>query len=355
LATIECGHPDRMPVRGGWGSEPAIAAATGRDDFQQHPKDVYAEVHRIWDVDLITQFVLPDRLDRQIGPIAEVEIDALRGFLPYRISDWKKENGPFASPEGFRDFCMQLPDAGTAAGYVDCERVAAQWLALDRWGDFLAPAVWIPGHLAGTCQWMWYSAVGYENYLMAHMLYPEAVERLFAFNAEEGRKKNEVIAETIRKHNLIPLIYSGEDICDNSGPLCRPELLRDLYFPHLKRALAPLIEAGVHWMWHTDGNITPILDDLLACGIDGFQGFEEDKGMDLGGLLKRTCRNGKPPFICGSVSVTTTMYQGPTAIAADKARMQRIFDERGGVILGSSSTVMADTPVENVLELYRRN
>ncbi|MFH1904443.1 MAG: uroporphyrinogen decarboxylase family protein [bacterium] len=357
IATIEFKSSDRMPVRGGCGSETALAAITGRTDYQEHPKEVHAEAHKIWDVDLIHQFVLPDRLDRVCGPMAELDVSALRSCIGKMISGWKKVHGEtaFKEPEGLRDFCAQLPEAKDAAKYVDKDKVYEQWISLDTWGDFLAPVVWIPGHLAGTCSWMWYTAVGYETYLMAHMLYPEAMERLFAFAGEEGRLKNEAITSAVREKDLIPLIYSGEDICDNRGPLCRPGVLKELYFPHLKRAIAPIVDAGIHWMWHSDGNILPILDDLLDCGIDGFQGFEEDKEMNLEKLLCRTCRNGKPPFICGSVSVTSTMYESPEAIRQDKQRMQDIFNTRGGVILAASSTIMDNTPIENVLELYKRN
>ena len=76
--------------------------------------------------------------------------------------------------------------------------------------------------------------------------------------------------------------------------------------------------------------------------------------MDLQQLVGRTCKNGKPPFICGSVSVTTTMYEGVEVVRKEKQRMQDLFDKRGGVILSPSTTIMENTPVENVLELCRR-
>jgi uroporphyrinogen-III decarboxylase len=121
----------------------------------------------------------------------------------------------------------------------------------------------------------------------------------------------------------------------------------------LKRAVQPIIESGIHWLWHSDGNILPILDDLLDCGIDGFQGFEEDKGFELNELLKRKCKSGKMPFIMGSVSVTTTMYGSLQGIREEKKRMKNLSDKNGGgVILAASSSVMADTPVENIMELY---
>ncbi|MCK4983096.1 MAG: hypothetical protein KAS17_09245 [Victivallaceae bacterium] len=356
LTAIEFCNPSRMPARASCGSIPIIETLTGRTDYLENPKEVFAEAQKIWDADLVTQFVLPDRLDRKVGPNAEVNTAPLLGCIFPMLSKWQKEHGAFETPEDFRDFCLHLPSSSDVEKYVNKDEVYKQWLALDKWGDFLSPVVWIPGHLAGTCRWMWYTTVGYENYLMTHLLYPEALERLFAFNGEEGRLQNEAIAKAIKENDLIPLIYSGEDICDNRGPLCSPNVLSDIYFPHLKRAVEPIVEQGIHWMWHSDGNILPILDDLLDCGIDGFQGFEEDKDMELEPLLSKTCKNGKPPFICGSISVTTTMYEGVEAIRKDKQRMQNISNkQQGGVILSSSSTVMDNTPIENVLELNKRD
>jgi hypothetical protein len=304
---------------------------------------------------VVRQFVLPDRQDKKLGPTAEVDIrNGLRTVVGGLLADWRKAHGAIASPEDFRDFCLSLPPAGAAHEYVDQDVTARRWLELDAWGEFLKPLVWMPGHICGKVDWMWYSTVGYEHYLMAHALYPEAVERLFAFEGEEGRLRNEAIARAVGENDLLPMVYCGEDICGNDGPLCSPDCLREVYFPHLRRAVEPLADAGIHWLWHSDGDIMPIVPDLMACGIDGYQGFEEDKGMDMYALAETRCRNGALPFLAGSVSVSSTMYQTPEAIRKDVARMVELARARGGgVVLGTSSSMMENMPVENVLEFYR--
>jgi hypothetical protein len=354
LAAIEFKPLDRLPVIGGNGTIAALQAVTGRTDYATNAKAVFTAAMQRWNVDIVRQFVLPDRQDRRIGPNAEVDTANGLHTVIYRfLRAWNAEHGPIASPEAFRDFCASLPPADRASSYVDQSVTAQRWLELDAWGDFLKPIVWIPGHLCGKVGWMWYSQVGYENFLMAHLLYPEAVERLFAFEGEEARHRNVAIAQTIRAHGLLPIVYCGEDICGNSGPLCSPAVLREIYFPHLKRAAEPLIDAGIHWLWHSDGDIMPIVPDLMDCGIDGYQGFEEDKGMDLYALAQTPCRNGSLPFLAGSVSVNSTMYQTPAAIRADIGRMVELARQRGGgVLLGTSSSMMENMPVENVLAFY---
>ncbi|MBU2494991.1 MAG: uroporphyrinogen decarboxylase family protein [Candidatus Omnitrophota bacterium] len=354
LNAIEFKPVDRLPVNAGNGTIAALERITGRQDYLSCPKEVYAQAMKRWDVDLVQQFVLPDRQDRSCGPGAEVNIrNGLLSVVYGMLEDWVKKNGPIKSPENFRDFCRTIPSRSQAVKFVDSEITACRWLELNNWGEFLKPIVWMPGHLCGTVGWMWYTSVGYENYLMAHLLYPEEVERLFAFTGEEGRLRNISLARTIKKCGLIPCVYSGEDICINTGPLCSPKVLRKIYFPHLKRAVEPLRDAGIHWMWHSDGNILPILPDLLDCGIDGFQGFEEDKGMDLMKLAETKCKNGRLPFLCGSVNVTTTMYTTPEKIKVEIIRMVSLAKTRGGgVILAPSSSMMENMPVENVLAFY---
>ena len=355
INAIEFKPTDRLPVQGWNATIPAIERITGRSDYLSHPAETFALAMNAWDVDVILQFVLPDRQDRQCGPGAVVKVgDGLRSVVYALVDKWSEVHGGFKSPEDVRDFCQTIPAASEAHRYVDPDITCLRWLELDGWGAFLKPAVFIPGHLCQGVPWMWYSAMGYENYLMAHALYPEALERLFAFVGEESRLRNEVIARVIRDHDLVPIIYSGEDICGNDAPMVSPHILHDIYFPHQKRAIAPIIEAGIHWLWHCDGNILPILPDLLDCGIDGFQGFEEDKGMDMYALAATPCRNGKLPFLFGSVNVTTTMYTTPEQIRNDIRRMVDFSRQRGGgIVISTSSSIMENTPLENVLEFSK--
>jgi len=345
---------DRLPYSGSACTIASLEHVTGRDDYLAYPKEVFTQAMKAWDVDIVLQFVLPDRQDRQVGPKTGVDVwHGLLSVLYRMLEEWKKEHGEFESPEEVRDFCRTIPPASEAPKYVDQDITYRRWLELDAWGEFLKPIVWLPGHSCGTVGWMWYLEMGFENFLMAHALYAEEMERLFAFAGQEGRLINIAIARAIREHDLIPLVYSGEDICSNDGPLASPRSLRKLYFPHLKQAVEPLIEAGVHWMWHSDGNIMPILPDLLDCGIDGFQGFEEDKGMDMYKLAATPCKNGGLPFLRGSINVTTTMYAAPAEVRADVARMIALAEKRGGgVILAPSSSIMPDTPTENVMAYF---
>ena len=47
-------------------------------------------------------------------------------------------------------------------------------------------------------------------------------------------------------------------------------------------------------VWHCDGDVRPILNDILNCGIGGLQGFQRECGMDLNWIADLKTRDGEP-------------------------------------------------------------
>lgn len=205
-----------------------------------------------------------------------------------------------------------------------------------------------PGFMGAYGRW------GYEPFLSALALYPEHIGRWFAHTGEQARLTNLAVAEAIRKHSLAPFVFNGDDICFNEGPMCSVETLRRVYFPALKQAVQPLHDAGIRMIWHCDGNILPILDDLLAAGMWGFQGFQEESGPTLEIMAAQRTTWGRRPILWGSVSVTKTLPFG--TVDDVRADVDRCFAAcpGGGFVLAASSSVMPEVPVENILAMYEQ-
>jgi uroporphyrinogen decarboxylase len=200
---------------------------------------------------------------------------------------------------------------------------------------------------------MWYNEFGYEQYLSALALSPDSAERLFEFSAEEARFKNRIIAKIIKEHSFVPIILLGQDICGTDGPMVSPEFLRRYYFPHVKTALAPLHDAGIRTVWHCDGNVLPILEDILDLGVHGLQGFQEEKGVRLADLVKRRSKAGHKLIFFGSVSVSHTLPFG-TVEDVKKAveySVDAVADD-GILFLFTANTVNPDVPLENIIAMY---
>ena len=194
-----------------------------------------------------------------------------------------------------------------------------------------------------------YNRWGYENYLMAMMDYPEAMGRYWHHSAVQARLFNQAVVLACEKYGIAPFVYSGQDICTAKGPIVSPGYLREHYFPELKWCLEPLVDAGIGIVWHCDGDIRQILDDIMDLGVAGLQGFEEEHGVRYDQMVKLTDRDRRPVIIWGCVSVTSTFPHGQ--VADVKAAVERSFTLAGpgrGFVLSSTSSVMPEAPHENI-------
>ena len=193
-----------------------------------------------------------------------------------------------------------------------------------------------------------YGIYGYEAYLMAYGLYPEAMEQDFALQAELARRQNQLAARAIVEGGLAPVVRLDHDMADARGTLVSVASLERRWLPHLERAIAPLVEAGVRCLWHCDGNLMGLLPCLLAAGVAGFQGFQYEHGMDYAHICRMRTRDGDPVMIWAGVSVTTTLPHGTPADV--RAELRWLVEEGppSGLCLGASSSITPGVPPANL-------
>jgi hypothetical protein len=60
----------------------------------------------------------------------------------------------------------------------------------------------------------------------------------------------------------------GDDIAHKDNLFCSPQKLREWYFPHLRRLVNLAKKFSILVVFHADGKISSILDDLVEMGID---------------------------------------------------------------------------------------
>ena len=349
LATLVGQPSDRAPIIGGWlCQEDFLVTMSGvsRAEFWAEPKRHAIEAYRRAGADAIVQFILPKRPDQSTEGVGGRATNFGRRAEP--------PEARFPTPDSVIEYVRSQPSAEDVTRTFDRQATYDRYLTIMEQGiREMAPMVWIPGHVCGCPEFMWYSSFGYANYFEAMITEPDAFDRFFAMLGERRRLQNTEFARVVRDHDFLPVVYCGEDICYSAGPMISPKLLSEIYFPHLKRAFEPLNEAGLKIVWHSDGYIMPIIADLIACGVDGFQGLEEDHGMSLAELAGMTNRDGEPLILWGSVSVTSTLPHGsPDDVRADVRRCLDIGAQRGRLFLAPSSSVGPEVPTENIAEFF---
>ncbi len=318
-----------------------ISRVIGRD-YWRDPEAGFCEFVRRVGANLVPQWYFPREQQRRLE-VGEIMHETGR-----------HEAAGFRSPEDVLDWIEQLPDDEAIERDFDVEQAAEDYAQrIIEHSNLLGPDVLVIDHFGQADFMGGYTRFGYENYLAAAGLYPDAMRRYYHHSAAVARLTNRAIVEAIERHGLAPFVYSGQDICGSGGPLMSPGMLRELYFPALKWAMEPLIEAGIGVIWHCDGDIRTILPDLLDLGIIGLQGFEEEHGPRWEDMCALTAPDGRPIGVWGCVSVTSTLPHGtPEDVRRAVERSFTVAGRGRGHVLSSTSSILPETPMANIDALF---
>jgi uroporphyrinogen decarboxylase len=212
---------------------------------------------------------------------------------------------------------------------------AAQAIAQDGGRHFIAPNF---GFALFERAW---SLRGFENLLMDLVLNEEFVADLLDRITE--------IQVTLARRFLALGVdggYFGDDYGAQKGLIFSPKLWRKLFKPRLARMFAVFREAGLPVILHSDGEIAPILPDLVEIGLTALNPVQPEV-LDLA-WLKATF--GDSLAFYGGVSTQTVLPEGTPAEVKDAvdAAIKILAADGTGLLLAPSHRMMSDIPMANV-------
>ncbi|RME49616.1 MAG: hypothetical protein D6791_00310 [Chloroflexi bacterium] len=140
--------------------------------------------------------------------------------------------------------------------------------------------------------------------------------------------------------------YFGDDYGAQKNMLFSPKLWRRLIKPRLARMFAPFREAGLPVIMHSDGDIAPILPDLVEIGLTVFNPVQPE--VTDHAWLRKTF--GKNLAYYGGVSTQTVMPFGtPEDVRSAVFECARTLAPDGtGLVIAPSHRMMVDIPMANV-------
>lgn len=204
---------------------------------------------------------------------------------------------------------------------------------LDKLGyDF---AFFSPGYTPGL---MVYTSYGLEtfSYLLADN--PEIIPRYLELNTELNVRRIEHLSVA----DISPGVFVGEDIAYKGATLFSPTYLRKEFMPRLERIVDAYHKRGLAVMFHSDGNLMEIVDDLVAVGVDILNPIETIAGMDVAEIRKKH----KNLVLAGGIDVSQLLPLGtPQEVATETRKLIEIAGP--GVLVGSSTELHNDVPLGN--------
>jgi len=185
-----------------------------------------------------------------------------------------------------------------------------------------------------------YLSMGIQHFSMMLYDHPDFVSHLLEIFNEWCCQVVERINDLGFDFMIVP-----EDLAWKKALLFSPKMIRDFFLPRMKK-FADLIK--IPWIYHSDGNLMPILEDLLSLGMNGLANIEPG-AMDIVKLKKdfghRIC-------LMGNIDLHYTLTLGsPEETEAEvRERIEKV-GVGGGYILASSNGLTAYCKPENVLAM----
>jgi len=143
----------------------------------------------------------------------------------------------------------------------------------------------------------------------------------------------------------VEVLFITDDYADCHSPFMSPKLFREFELPNIRRVVDFAKKRSVPLLKHSDGNLYPILADLVEAGINGLHPIEPG-AMDLKDVKQRY---GKRMCILGNVDCRFVLPFGSEEdVRRDVRRCIDAAAEGGGYILASSNSIHANCKVENV-------
>lgn len=182
--------------------------------------------------------------------------------------------------------------------------------------------------------------LGEENLCIAYYEEPEMIEDMLATMADTAVKVMDRVAEIVPIDNL----FIHEDMAGKSGPLAGPNQIREFIAPYYKKVWECAKAHGATlFSQDSDGDMRPVFEEFLNCGINCFHPCEPAAGMDI---VKLRGQYGKRICLKGGID-KYVLRHGKEAIRAELEYKMSGQTLGGGTIFGLDHRIPNGVTLEN--------
>jgi len=155
------------------------------------------------------------------------------------------------------------------------------------------------------------------------------------------------VVQDLMDESQVGGIFMGDDLGFASGTMVSPAVLRARFLPQTQRIVELVHGAGKLFAFHTCGNVTAIMDDLCALGIDAKHSFE-DKIMPVEEAYRRwSDRLG----MIGGVDMHLLAAGSEEDVRMRTRQILDLCGPGGRYVLGTGNSVANYLPLRNYLAM----
>jgi uroporphyrinogen decarboxylase len=188
---------------------------------------------------------------------------------------------------------------------------------------------------------------GYEAFLADLIERPAWAECLL-----ERLMERNLLAATAHARAGADLIRCGDDVANQRAMTFHPDLWRRVMLGRWRTVWQAVKEVNpdcVIW-YHSDGNIAPIVGDLVEAGVDILNPLQPEC-LDVDAVY---ARYGRRLCLHGCMGTQSTMPFGTTDEVRERVRaVIDAYGREGGLIMAPTHVLEPDVPVENVEAFFQ--
>ncbi len=317
MTAIRREEPDRLPIWELIVNEPVIKALYGDISYED-----FVEAEDLDGITIFEDFRIRKRLNSNTyidewGVTWQVEEHG----IPYAVDH------PIKSEEDLAEWEPPDPDADY--------RLDALQSAVERFKG--ERAIVFLGHDAFEFS---HYLRGMDRLLMDYVMNPEFAKKLARLVTDYKTRVLERAAEV-----GADILCTGDDYAHRKAPIMSPTHFEEFVLPYLQEVVDVAKNAGVPFLKHTDGNLWPILEDLVDTGLDCLDPLEPIADMDIGRVKEqygdRVALAGNVD--CGQLLCHATEEQVVEAVKETIAK----GSPGGGHIMASSNSIHPAVNPEN--------
>ena len=192
---------------------------------------------------------------------------------------------------------------------------------------------------------------GNEMYEFAYRMAddPEGLKAEAQKQADAAIEHNKWLQE-----NGIDCLLLCSDYCYNNGPFLSPQNFGEFIQPYLYQIIDAARKDGLYTIKHTDGNIMPILDQLVECNPHALHSLDPMAGVDIKKVKELV---GDKVCLCGNVHCAA-LQTGTEQDVTDSAEYCLTYGKPGGGYIFCTSNVpfkgMDPKRYQQVLDIWKR-
>ncbi len=204
--------------------------------------------------------------------------------------------------------------------------------------SFLPDGMGVIGQYGDIFTMTW-EMMGFESFSLALFMQPELVKRL------NDRIGDLVLSmfEYFAQSDAVDVLWYSDDIAYTNGLLVSPDMLHEYFFPWLKKIGDLAKKYNKPLIYHTDGILYDVMEDIIACGVDALHPIEP-KAMNIGEVKKKY---GDKLCLIGHVDVDLLARGTPEQVSGKVLENIKIAGYNGGYCVGSGNSVTEYVKFEN--------